>query len=78
MGKYVYQKKKLHISRYRRKGDGTPSRQGTKDGSTDRRRKVRQGIIIQDYERRGNADSEYDGEEQRSGKERRSGKDRRG
>jgi len=77
MSKYVYQKK-LHISRYRRKGDGTPSSQGSKDDSTDRRRKVRDGIIIQDHERRENDDSEHGAEEKRNGKERRSGKKRRG
>ena len=78
MGKYVYQKKKLHISRYRRKEDGSPDGSKTKGGSTDRRHeKVRDGIILKDYDRREDTDSPFNGEEKRSGQDRRSGKDRR-
>lgn len=44
---------------------------------TDRRQKVVDGIIVQDYERRLEPDAPYDGEEKRSAKDRRTGKDRR-
>lgn len=45
--------------------------------SKDRRRKVVDGIIIQDYDRRLESDEPYDGECKRCGKDRRTGKDRR-
>ncbi|UCD33582.1 MAG: hypothetical protein JSV38_06890 [Desulfobacterales bacterium] len=78
MPKYVHQKKKMHISRFRRKGDDT-SRKSEKDkAKTDRRReKKRVGIIIQDHDRRKKEDPKYDDAEKRSGEDRRSGKDRR-
>lgn len=44
---------------------------------TDRRRKVVDGIIIQDFERRQEDNPEHNGPERRRGKDRRSGKDRR-
>ena len=76
MGKYVYEKKKLRISRRRRKENGILS--GLKKDEVDRRRgKERVGIIIQDYDRRQKKDPTYSDEEKRSGEERRSGKDRR-
>ena len=79
MDKYVYQKKKLRISRYRRKENGSPDGSKTKGADTDRRHeKVRDGIILKDYDRREDADAPYNGEEKRSGTDRRSGKDRRG
>jgi len=79
MGKYVHEKKKLHISRHRRKENGT-SRGLQKDTSgTDRRHeKERVGIILQDYDRRKEVDPKHSDEEKRSGKNRRGGKDRRG
>ena len=45
--------------------------------SKDRRRKVVDGIIVQDFERRLEPDAPYEGSEKRSGKDRRTGKDRR-
>ena len=60
---YIWQKKR------RRSADTGKSK--------DRRRKIVNGIIIQDYERRQKGDSEYKGPEKRNGKDRRSGKDRR-
>ena len=78
MNAYVYQNKTLHISRYRRKGDGTPHYLGSKASGYDRRHeKIRQGIILMDYDRRQMSDPNYSGSERRSGIERRSGVDRR-
>ena len=79
MGKYVHEKKKLHISRRRRKDDGA-SGDITKDkAGTDRRReKERNGIILKDYDRRRKEDHGDRDEEKRSSKDRRSGRDRRG
>ena len=45
--------------------------------SKDRRQKVVDGIIIQDYERRLESDAPHDGDEKRCGKDRREEKDRR-
>ncbi len=78
MGAYVYQNKTLHISRYRRKDDGTSygfSSQGT--GYDRRHEKIRQGIILMDYDRRQNSDPTFSDLERRSGIDRRSGVDRR-
>jgi hypothetical protein len=78
MNAYVYQNKTLHISRYRRQGDRTPYDPSSQAGSYDRRReKIRQGIILMDYDRRQMSDPNYSGSERRSGIERRSGVDRR-
>jgi hypothetical protein len=74
---YIYEKKILHINRYRRRGDGSPYGFGAKEGAYDRRRKVRDGIILKDFDRRQNSDSYYRGPERRNGRDRRSGMDRR-
>jgi len=60
---YIWQKKR------RRSGD--------KGKTTDRRRKVANGVILEDFERRQKDDPEYQGLERRSGEDRRRGKDRR-
>ena len=76
MGKYVHEKKKLHISRRRRKENGIL--RGLKKDEVDRRQgKIREGIILQDYDRRQKKDPKNSDEDKRSGKERRSGRDRR-
>ena len=49
----------------------------SKEESGDRRKKVRSGIIVKDYNRRQKDDKNYSGPERRKGVERRSGKDRR-
>lgn len=77
MEAYVYQDKILHINRYRRKGDGAPYESGPKEVGNDRRRKLKDGIILIDFDRRQNQDPEYSGPERRSGIERRNGFDRR-
>jgi hypothetical protein len=77
MGAYVYQDKILHINRYRRNGDGAPYESGPKEVGNDRRRKLRDGIMLIDFDRRQNQDLEYSGPERRGGIERRSGFDRR-
>ena len=77
MATYVYQNKTLHICRYRRKWDGIPHASGSKGSSYDRRRKVKNGLIIVDFDRRQNNDPYYCGPERRSGIDRRSGMDRR-
>lgn len=78
MSAYVYQNKTLHICRYRRKWDGSPNGAGSIGESYDRRRpKVRDGIILVDFDRRQKVDPHYSGPERRSGVERRSGMDRR-
>lgn len=77
MPPYIYENKILHINRYRRAGDGSPYASGPKKRSSDRRRKLRDGIIIMDFDRRQNSDPNYSGPERRSGVERRSGLDRR-
>jgi len=77
MAAYIYEKKILHINRYRRAGDGSPYGSGPIKVSSDRRRKLRDGIIIMGFDRRQNSDPHYRGPERRSGMERRSGLDRR-
>jgi hypothetical protein len=78
MNAYVYQNKTLHINRYRRKGNGTSPSPGSQQTSYDRRRpKIRQGIILVDFDRRQKDDPKYSGPERRSGVDRRSGRDRR-
>lgn len=79
MGKYVHEKKKLHITRRRRKGNGTSGGlQKDKAGPDRRHEKERVGIILQDYDRRKKKDPKFSDEEKRTGKDRRRGKDRRG
>ncbi len=78
MGAYVYQNKTLHISRYRRKDDGTSYGFSSQETGYDgRRKKIREGIILMDYDRRQISDPTFSGLERRSGIERRSGLDRR-
>ena len=77
MPAYIREKKILHINRYRRAGDGSPYGSEHKKISSDRRRKLRDGIIIMNFDRRQNSDPNYGGPERRSGMERRSGLDRR-
>ena len=78
MSAYVYQNKTLHLNRYRRKGNGSLTTPGSQGTSYDRRRpKIRQGIILVDFDRRQKDDLNYSGPERRSGVNRRSGKDRR-
>ena len=78
MSAYVYQNKTLHLCRYRRKGDGTPNAPGSQETGYDRRRpKIREGIILVDFDRRQKDDSYYNDSERRSGTDRRSGRDRR-
>jgi pilus assembly protein CpaE len=74
---YIYQKNSIGINKGRRVGDKVKDDSGSKEKSRDRRRKTRDGIIIVDYDRRQNDDTNYGGPEKRSGVERRSGKDRR-
>jgi pilus assembly protein CpaE len=74
---YVYQKKTLGINKGRRREDKDQDDSGSKEKSIDRRRKVRDGIIIEGYDRRQNDNTNYDGPDKRSGVERRSGNDRR-
>ena len=49
----------------------------SEEKSSDRRKKVRSGIILKDYDRRQKDDKNYSGPERRKDVERRSGKDRR-
>ena len=78
MSAYVYQNKTLHLNRYRRKGNGLATTPGQPGTSYDRRRpKIRQGIILVDFDRRQKDDSNYSGAERRCGVDRRSGRDRR-
>jgi pilus assembly protein CpaE len=74
---YVYEDKSLLINRRRRKDDMGQHIPGSRAQSTDRRKKIRDGIIIVKYDRRQNHDVNYSGPERRSGAERRSGEDRR-
>ena len=77
MKTYVYQKKTLHLNRRRRKGNGIHG-SGSKASRKDRRYgKVRDGIILINYDRRQNDDSNYSGPERRSEIDRRSNRDRR-
>ena len=77
MKTYIYQKKPLSINRRRRKVDMAKHAPSSKEESGDRRKKVRSGIIVKDYNRRQKDDKNYSGPERRKGVERRSGKDRR-
>jgi hypothetical protein len=78
MTSYVYEKKTLHINRFRRKGDGDQTGSGSGKISKDRRHgKVRDGIILVEHDRRKKDDPDYSGPERRSDTQRRSGKDRR-
>jgi hypothetical protein len=77
MGTYIHQDKPLRINRGRRKEDKTKNGSDPKERSSDRRRKVRSGAIIKDYDRRQKDDKNYSGPERRKGVEKRSGKDRR-
>ena len=78
MGNYVYQNKTLHLNRRRTQGNGTPLSSGSQETSYDRRRpKIRDGIILVDFDRRKKDDPKYSGPERRSGVDRRSGRDRR-
>jgi pilus assembly protein CpaE len=74
---YVYQNESLLINRHRRKSDMAQHGSRSTAKSTDRRRKMRDGIIIVKYDRRQNHNVNYSGPEKRSGIDRRSGKDRR-
>jgi len=71
--KYIYQKDTLSINRGRRKIDVAQHDAGSKD----RRRKMRDGIIIVDHDRRQNDNPDYNGPEKRNGVDRRTGKERR-
>ncbi len=78
MSAYVYQNKTLHLCRYRRKGDGTTLSPGFQETGYDRRRpKIREGIILVDFDRRQKDDPNYKSPERRGGMDRRSGRDRR-
>ena len=77
MSDCISEKKILHINRYRRRGDGSPYGSDSKKVVYDRRRKVRDGIIVKDFDRRQNNDPYYSGPERRNGMDRRSGMDRR-
>ena len=78
MGAFVYQNKTLHISRYRRQTDGATNVLSSQATGSDRRRdKIRQGIILMDYDRRQISDPTFSGLEMRSGVDRRSSIDRR-
>ncbi len=72
MGAYVYQNKTLHISRYRRKDDGTSYGFTSQETGYDRRReKIRDGILLMDFDRRLESDPTFNGLERRSGIDRR-------
>jgi pilus assembly protein CpaE len=77
MSTNVYQKKNIRINKRRRKGDMAQHGSSSKGENADRRRKARDGIIIVDYDRRQNDNTNYSGSEKRSGIKRRIGKDRR-
>lgn len=78
MGTYVYQNKTLHINRCRRKEDKAPNDSELQKTEYDgRRRKIRDGILIVDDDRRQKNDLKYSGPERRKGVDRRSGVDRR-
>ena len=73
IGTYVHQKDTLSINRRRRNSD-----MAQHDASSeDRRRKMRDGIIIVDHDRRENDNPDYNGPEKRSGIDRRTSKERR-
>ncbi len=73
IGSYIYQKDTLSINRRRRKSD-----MDQQDASSrDRRRKMRDGIIIVGHDRRQKDNPNYNGPEKRSGIDRRIEKERR-
>lgn len=73
IGTYVHQKDTLSINRRRRNSD-----MAQHDASSEeRRRKMRDGIIIVDHDRRENDNTDYNGPEKRSGIDRRTSKERR-
>ena len=74
---YVHQKKRLLIKKGRRKEDKAPHDPGPKERATDRRKKITDGIILKDYDRRQEENTDHRGPDKRSGTERRSAKDRR-
>lgn len=74
---YVYQNELLLINKRRRKGDVAQNGSSSVAKSTDRRRTMRDGIIIVKYDRRQFDDPNFTGPERRSGVDRRSRKDRR-
>lgn len=67
----------IYAYQYRRKWDGTPSESEHQGKGYDRRRKIRDGVVIVNLDRRQNSDPNYNGPERRSGLDRRSGMDRR-
>jgi hypothetical protein len=77
MKTYIYKDKSLLINKRRRKGDMAQQVTGSRAKSTDRRRQMRDGIIIVKYDRRHNHNAKYSGPEKRNGVDRRGGKDRR-
>ena len=78
MSPYVYENKTLHLNRHRRKGDSVSKGSDSEENRTDRRHeKVRDGIMLADWDRRQNNESNYNGPEKRKAKDRRSGRDRR-
>ena len=72
-GRYIYQKEKMSINRRRRESDAAQH----EPSSNGRRRKMRDGIIIVDHDRRQNDNPDYNGPEKRSGIDRRNAKERR-
>jgi len=74
---YTHQNESLLINRHRRKGDMAQNASGSRVKSTDRRRKMRDGIIIVKYDRRQNDNANYSGHDKRSCIDRRSIRDRR-
>ena len=72
-----FHNKIIHINRRRRKWDVIPYGSDAKGVSYDRRRKVGDGILLVDFDRRQNNAPYYSGAERRSGIDRRSGMDRR-
>ncbi|MGD2150929.1 MAG: hypothetical protein PVJ20_02890 [Desulfobacterales bacterium] len=78
MSTYVYQNKTLHINRHRRKEDKAPNDFEFQETDYDgRRRKIRDGILIVEHDRRQQNDPNYSGPERRSGVDRRKNKSRR-
>ena len=74
---YTHQNESLLINRHRRKGDMAQNASGSRVQSTDRRREMRDGIIIVKYDRRQNGNANYSGHDKRSCVDRRSIRDRR-
>ena len=55
MSTYVYENKTLHLNRHRRKDDSISKSSDSKETRTDRRNeKVRDGIMLLDWDRRQN------------------------